>query len=287
MRFFHLPPRLAALLTIGLCLVSYLVFAQRRGRSFAPAPLAGNPEAIAAGHKLFTSACGGCHGLTGEGARGPNLADGRIVRRSGPDTLFNAVKHGVQGSDMPPFNLPDEKIWQVLAYIASLSAPAIQNPPAGDVEAGRALFFGKAGCGDCHAIRGHGGFLGPDLSAAGEAHSVKQIREALLDPTSRSNEHYRGVTVVTRRGEKITGVARNHTNYSLQIIDAKGDLHLLSMDDVRTVAWRDGSIMPGDYAKRLTPAEIDNLLAYLSRQSVRPFSPRTAMANPVGMRNPQ
>lgn len=271
----------------GLCLLNCLAFAQRRGRGFTPSPLAGNPEAVAAGHKLFTSACGGCHGLNGEGARGPNLADGRIIRRSSPDRLFDAVKHGVRGSDMPAFNLPDEKIWQVLAYVASLSAPAVQNPPPGDARAGRELFFGKAGCSRCHAIFGQGGFLGPDLSGAGEAHSVKQLREALLDPTSRSSDYYRGVTVVTKRGETITGVARNHTNYSLQILDAQGELHLLTTDEVQKVSWHEGSIMPGDYAKRLTPADIDNVLAFLSRQSVRPFSPEAVMERPPRMRNPQ
>lgn len=286
MRFVPLLLRPAVCFTLGICLMASAAFAQRRIRDSAPLPLAGNREAIAAGHKLFGSACGGCHGLNAEGARGPNLADGRIVRRSSPDTLFNAVKHGVPGSDMPAFNLPDEKIWQVLAFVASLSAPAIESPPPGNVEAGHDLFFGKAGCGKCHAIRGEGGFLGPDLTGAGEAHSVKQLRQALLDPSSRSSEHYRGVTVVTKSGEKITGVARNHTNYSLQILDAAGGLHLLSMDQVRNIAWRDGSIMP-DYSKRLTPAELDDVLAYLSRQSVRPFTPQAAAANSPKMRNPR
>src|SRR4029453_11158255 len=41
-------------------------------------PAIGNPEAIAAGTKLFLASCAGCHGPDGGGgARGPNL-----VRRS-------------------------------------------------------------------------------------------------------------------------------------------------------------------------------------------------------------
>jgi len=262
---------------VTLCMASCVALAQRRNRDLTPNPLAGNPEAIAAGQKLFVSACGGCHGLNAEGGRGPNLADGRLIRRSSARTLFNVVKQGVPGSDMPAFPLPDEKIWQLLAYVRSLSAPAIESPPPGDVDAGRTLFFGKAGCSGCHMIFGQGGFLGPDLSNAGEAHALKQLRAALLDPKSRSTEGYVGVTVVTKSGEKITGVARNHTNYSIQLVDASGNLHLLSTGELRNVIWHDGSIMPGDYATRLTPVEIDNLLAFLSRQTVRPIETKTAM----------
>ncbi|MEO7143094.1 MAG: c-type cytochrome [Bryobacteraceae bacterium] len=272
---------------IGLCVASCAVFAQRRQRDFSPNPLARNPAAVAAGQKLFTNACGGCHGMAGEGARGPNLADGVRIRRSGARQLFNVVKQGVPGSDMPAFNLPDEKIWQVLAFVQSLSAPAIENPAPGDAEAGRQLFFGSAGCAHCHAVLGQGGFLGPDLSNAGEAHSVKQLRQALLDTKSHSIAGWEGATVVTTRGETIAGVARNHTNYSIQLVDAKGDLHLLTMDQVRHIAWHDGSIMPADYAARLTKVEIENVLAYLSRRAVRPEAPITAANAPMQGRPPE
>ena len=43
-------------------------------------PVAGKPEAISAGRKLFLESCSGCHGAEAEGGRGPNLARGERVR---------------------------------------------------------------------------------------------------------------------------------------------------------------------------------------------------------------
>jgi hypothetical protein len=42
------------------------------------------------------------------------------------------------------------------------------------------------------------------------------------------------------------------------------------MIDVKELAISEKSAMPGDYAKRLSGEELQNLLAYLAQQSVRP-----------------
>ena len=64
------------------------------------------------------SACAGCHGKTGEGGRGPNLNDGKLVRRLNDQRLFSAIKAGVPGSDMPAFPIGDQKIWQIVSLSA-------------------------------------------------------------------------------------------------------------------------------------------------------------------------
>jgi cytochrome c oxidase cbb3-type subunit 3 len=232
-------------------------------------PLAGQPAAIEAGQELFANACSACHGAAGEGGRGPNLSDGKLIRRAKDDQLFQSIQKGVPGSDMPPFSLPDEKIWQLAAYVRNLGAPAYETKVAGDPEAGSQIFWQKAGCAQCHMIRGRGGFLGPDLSNIGAQRSWRLLREAVLQPSARLAEGYRGVTVTTLAGEKISGVAKNNTNYSIQILDASGRLHLLLKQDLREVAFRKQSLMPEDYPQRLQSADIENLLAFLSRQALR------------------
>ena len=89
-------------------------------------------EDVAAGRQLFMTSCSGCHGLTGEGGRGPNLMTGRAVSRSTDEVLFNAIKFGLAGTDMPPTNLPDDKLWQVMAYHRALVPPAFEIPGADD-----------------------------------------------------------------------------------------------------------------------------------------------------------
>jgi putative heme-binding domain-containing protein len=185
-------------------------------------------------------------------------------------TLFSAIQKGIPGSPMPAANLPEDQAWQVAAFVRSLTMPAMFTNPTGDVKAGEELFWGKTGCSNCHRIRGHGGQLGPDLSNVAATRPLPQIRQAIVDPDAGGEQGYRGVTVVLNNGETLRGVARNRTNYSLQLQDAKGALHLLLMSDVSSVTLSKGSPMPKDYGKRLGKQEVDNLVAFLSRQSMRP-----------------
>jgi cytochrome c oxidase cbb3-type subunit 3 len=233
-------------------------------------PFAGQPDAAQAGGKLFATSCSGCHGVNGEGGRGPNLAEGRRIRRLPDRTLFNSIRSGVSGTDMPPTNLPDDQIWRLVAFVRDLGAPAYEGKLPGDADAGAAVFFGKAGCAGCHMVRGHGGFLGPDLTDVGAERTAPQLLESILKPSARIVEGFEGVTVTTLDGRQISGVARNNDDYSIQILDPQGKLYLLSKDKLRDVVFRKDSPMPGDYSKRLTQDEISNLIAFLGRQSVRP-----------------
>jgi PQQ-dependent dehydrogenase (methanol/ethanol family) len=232
-------------------------------------PVAGRADAIAAGKKLYLEGCSGCHGPTAEGGRGPNLAQGDQVRAATNRHLLSVITEGVKGSDMPPSALPNDKVWQIVAYLRNLTAVAFDSVGAGDVEAGRTLFFGKAGCADCHTIRGRGGFPGPDLSNIGRVRSFRQLRVSLLDPDAQIAEGYGGVTVTTKSSQTISGVARDNTNYAVQLLDAQGNVHRLLKADLREVVFRKNSLMPGDFKQRLSPGEIDDLLAFLGRQSIR------------------
>jgi len=53
-----------------------------------------------------------------------------------------------------------------------------------------------------------------------------------------------------------------------------GSLHLLSMSAIQEIKLSKGSPMPKDYAQRLNKVELDDILAYLSRQSARPIEPK-------------
>jgi cytochrome c oxidase cbb3-type subunit III len=233
----------------------------------------GDPVAIAAGASLYAGSCSGCHGPDGQGGRGPNLIDRVAWHPLNDDTIYSTIKNGVGGADMPPTNLPEEKLWELTAFVVSLTSPAIEANPPGDAKGGEEIFWGKGTCGNCHAIRGRGGRLGPDLSNVAAIRPLARIRESILDPDADGFRDYKGITVTLKDGRTVRGVARNRTNYSLQIQDAKGDLHLLSVSQVKDMKIDQHSPMPGDYGKRLSKPELENLLAYLSRQSMRPPFP--------------
>ena len=233
----------------------------------------GDEAAIEAGHELYLSVCSGCHGAGAEGGRGPNLLTGRNIRRASNQELFDMIKNGIPGSDMPPSPLPDEQVWQISAYVRNLSAPAYLQSAKGDYEAGKTVYYGKGGCTKCHMIRGEGGYLGPDLTNIGLTANMTALREALLEPNKRFTEGFRPVLVTLKSGKAIRGVAKNNSNYSIQVLDNSGKLHLLDKTDVKEANFREETWMPGDYGERLSEKEQDDLLAFLAKQAIRPPDP--------------
>jgi putative heme-binding domain-containing protein len=227
------------------------------------------PEDVAAGRQLYRNSCAGCHGLTGEGGRGPNLMGGRAVSRSSDEALFQSLKFGLAGTDMPPTKLPDEKLWQILAFVRGLSAPAYEIPVEGDDKAGAAIYFGKGGCTRCHAIAGRGGVSGPDLTSIGHQRPLNLLREAVLDPGKRVAPGYQQATLHLRSGRTLSGVLRDYTTYTYTLQDDQGELHFVKAADVTDSRLLPGTPMPGDYSKTLTADERRDLIKFLSRQSAR------------------
>jgi mono/diheme cytochrome c family protein len=79
-----------------------------------------DPQVIAAGHELFLAKqCAHCHGADGTG--GINLAR----RELDPKGVFQSIAEGREksGLRMPAWRdvMTDEEIWQVTAYVMSIS----------------------------------------------------------------------------------------------------------------------------------------------------------------------
>jgi putative heme-binding domain-containing protein len=261
-----------------LLLAPAALLAQHGQSSVAPRnPAMKDPAAVSAGAKLYATSCAGCHGPDGTGGRGPNLINKLGSDPLKDDELFNVIRHGIPGADMPATPLSDDDTWRLTAFLRALTGPAIETDVPGDVAAGEKIYWGsKAGCGDCHAILGRGSRMGPDLSDVGGRMPLARIREALMPPPKNdpSRDYMlagkEGVTVTLKTGQVIHGIARNRSNYSLQIVDDSGKLWLLSMSDVKDLKINEHSIMPTDYATRLTSDELRDLVAYLAHQSLRP-----------------
>ena len=138
--------------------------------------------------------------------------------------------------------------------------------PGGDAASGERLFFEKAQCSTCHQVNARGGAVGPDLSSAGRL-SADALRQKIVSPDTNVNPGGRGgpssVVVKTMAGQEIRGVRRAEDTFTLLMMDASGKL--LSLDKRRLTDQRteQKSLMPGDYAQRLSEAEIGDVAAYL------------------------
>ncbi len=78
-------------------------------------PVRNDPDAIAAGHRLYRHLCFICH--LREGGRGPDL-----FRNSLTDAqFFNTVMHGRKNTQMPAWHgrLKPEQVWQLQAFVMS------------------------------------------------------------------------------------------------------------------------------------------------------------------------
>ena len=125
-------------------------------------------------------------------------------------------------------------------------------------------------------VGGVGGALGPDLSRVGAARSVSYLMDSIRDPDKElssgmtdPNNHYGlplmydSVTVVTKTGEKITGVARNEDTYSLQMITTAQQVQSFLKKDLKEVSHQRRSLMPPYSEDALDAAQLQDLIAYL------------------------
>lgn len=259
---------------LGVLLVPGLMAQHGQYLNESKNPAIGNPKAIAAGGALWATSCSGCHGPDGSGGRGPNLVKRALWHPLSDEAVHRTIREGVPGTDMPPTRLSDEETWNLVAFVKAMAGPAIENSVAGDSEAGRQIFWGaKAGCSGCHSIRGEGGRMGPDLTDVGASRPLALIKESILEPSKGLHmAGEEGIVITLKDGKEIRGVARNRNNYSLQVLDQGGNLHLISMLDVEKLVISARSPMPDDFGRRLSTKELQDLLAYLARQAVRPVT---------------
>ena len=103
-----------------------------------------SPGDVAAGAKTFRAHCATCHGVNGEGGRGPNLTSGIFFHGSSDLDLLNNISEGIEGTEMPGLFYSPDRVWQVVAFLRSLTAGKSAKPTA-DVARGAALFKIK-GC---------------------------------------------------------------------------------------------------------------------------------------------
>jgi mono/diheme cytochrome c family protein len=95
-------------------------------------PYASQPEAIAAGGRLFADHCAQCHqpDALGKGAR-PSLRS-NLVQRATDGEIFWVLRNGILAHGMPSWSmLPEPSRWQIIAYLKSLG-PSDDAVPAAD-----------------------------------------------------------------------------------------------------------------------------------------------------------
>ena len=143
----RIPLHMAAA-SAGLCVG---LFAQNNVPDAVKNPMEGDRAAIEAGKQIYSSVCQACHGPEARGDRGPALT-GSLRHGNSDSEIFRNVRGGIQGTQMPPFaQFTADQIWQVMAYIRSLSGASTQDTAPGD-DHWQARRFSTAKAAAAHAI---------------------------------------------------------------------------------------------------------------------------------------
>jgi putative heme-binding domain-containing protein len=221
------------------------------------------PEGIGQGMALFQSRCTYCHGAHGEGGRGPDLTAGTYRHGSTNEALFSAVRNGISGTEMPAVGFNDDDSWRVVAYLRKIGSGAPIEKAPGDAAAGKELFETKGRCLSCHTAGKDGGSVGPDLSEVGARRSLKFLEESIVKPEADIPIRYRGLQVITKSGQTISGIRINEDDLSIQLRDVSDNIRSLRKDDVKEIRYDKPSLMPA-YGETFSKKEIEDVVAYLN-----------------------
>jgi PQQ-dependent dehydrogenase (methanol/ethanol family) len=205
------------------------------------------------GKQQYQARCVGCHGEDGSGGgHGPSILNSQRSATAVRDLILN----GIPDRGMPGFRIPAAEADAIAAHVLTFrSAPTGPQIVAGDPAAGARFFNGKGNCAACHMVNGRGGIVGPDLTDIGRRRTPAQLESALRNPTSD-----RTVTVRLRTGQTLRGIAKNETQFDLQLLGIDDRLHLLTKDAIAGIV-REKALMPPLAA---TPEETRDLVAYLA-----------------------
>jgi putative heme-binding domain-containing protein len=228
-------------------------------------PLAGDPKAAEEGRVAFRGSCSPCHGIKGEGGRGPDLTVSAYATGTSDADLYNVIANGVTGTEMAGFaaRFESDDIWRLVSYVRSIAGSS-SNRITGNVGNGERLFWNKGQCGQCHMVNGRGKRMGPELTQVGRQRSTAYLRESVVNPGADLTPGFATITVVTKDGKKIVGTQRGYDDFSAQLMDGAENYYSFQKSDVESITLEYKSLMPNTFVNLFSEPELNDLVAYMA-----------------------
>jgi putative heme-binding domain-containing protein len=130
----------------------------------------------------------------------------------------------------------------------------------GDPKAGWVVFKGL--CAQCHKMHGEGQDVGPDITSNGRS-DFEQLLSNVFDPSLVIGAGYVATTVITMKGQTITGLVVEDNAQRVVLKQQGGKLETIARADIDEMATSKVSLMPEGIEKQLKPQEIADLFAFL------------------------
>ncbi|MEO6435783.1 MAG: ThuA domain-containing protein [Tepidisphaeraceae bacterium] len=151
------------------------------------------------------------------------------------------------------------------------SPEPIPQLTGGDWHRGRQLFFGiEAGCSKCHAVRGQGSDLGPDLSNLIHRDYESVLRD-IRDPSAALNPDYLSSQVLLKDGRLLAGIVRDAGKDHFTVRgDSEGERTPLARGNVKKVTALPLSVMPTGLPEGLGEAKMRDLMTFMLTEPLAP-----------------
>ncbi|MHB8520666.1 MAG: neutral/alkaline non-lysosomal ceramidase N-terminal domain-containing protein [Limisphaerales bacterium] len=130
----------------------------------------------------------------------------------------------------------------------------------GDPAHGAELF--STNCATCHAFRGQGHEVGPNLAALTDK-SPQYLMTAILDPNAAVEDKYKNYFIETKDGRSLSGIISGETATSLTLVKAEGSRESILRGDVDEIRASNLSLMPEGFEQVLPPQALADVIAYL------------------------
>lgn len=129
-------------------------------------------------------------------------------------------------------------------------------------------------CAVCHRFREQGHAVGPDLSALTDK-SPAALLVAILDPNRAVENKFVNYSAVTTAGLIFTGLLAAETGNSVTLLGQEGKQQAILRGDLETLESTGKSLMPEEFEKDLSPADVADVIAYVRAAE----SPRKVLAD--------
>ena len=139
----------------------------------------------------------------------------------------------------------------------------------GDIERGRALYFGKAICWTCHTIGPEGGNLGPDLTSIQRDRSVHDLLEAIVYPSVSFVREFETYQIRTETNT-YTGIIQEQTPEAILLGTSPQTSVRIPTEEIVSTEILDISMMPQGLEQLLTEQEMADLMAFILGQDQDP-----------------
>ncbi len=164
----------------------------------------------------------------------------------------------------PPLPKPQGpgRTWTVADVMAS--AEQGLGPQTRSFEAGKQA-FAAARCIVCHRYGGDGGSTGPDLTQAGGRFQLKDLVEAIVEPSRVVSDQYKASTVQTDEGKAYTGRIVAEDADAITIVTDPEDATKfvrVPRSAIEEIVASPTSLMPAALIDTLNEEEVLDLLAY-------------------------